>query len=206
MQRPAFRFRYRAKDEAPLESGKVFLRAPRIDDFAEWSSLRARSRAFLEPWEPRWPDDDLTREAYRYRVRRYDADRSGGLALPLFVFVKDSGRLVGGLTIGGIRRGAAEACTLGYWMGEPFAGKGYMHDALSAIIPHVFDRMRLHRIEAACIPENERSARLLEKVGFRREGHLRGYLKINGTWRDHLLYALISEDWKTARNETKATG
>lgn len=205
MQRPAFRFRHRARDEPRLEGHKVILKHPVLEDYLEWSALRGHSRKFLEPWEPRWSEDELSREAFRYRIRRYDADRGSGLALPLFIFLKENGHLAGGLTMGGIKRGAAETCTLGYWMGEPYAGRGLMYDALDTVLPHVFDRMRLHRVEAACIPENGRSARLLEKVGFRREGYLHGYLKINGAWRDHLLYALIAEDWR-AQSTTKAAG
>ncbi|MBU4527751.1 MAG: GNAT family N-acetyltransferase [Hoeflea sp.] len=206
MAPPVFRFRSRTQEEFRLEGERVYLRHPVIGDYAEWSKLRAASRAFLEPWEPRWPEDDLTRTAYRYRVRRYDADREAGLALALFVFQKSSGRLVGGVTLGAIRRGAAECCSLGYWMGEPHAGKGVMTDALKCLIPHVFERMRLHRIEAACIPDNQRSQRLLEKAGFRREGYLNGYLKINGAWRDHLLYALIAEDWQSMHAKGSGSG
>lgn len=204
MQRPAFRFRHREKEEPVLEGQRVRLRPPALSDHPEWSALRSHSRAFLEPWEPRWPADDLNRENFRQRIQRYDADRKGGNAVSLFIFLKETGRLAGGLTISGIKRGVAETCTLGYWMGEPYAGCGLMQDALESVLPHVFEKMRLHRIEAACIPENGRSARLLEKVGFRREGYLHGYLKINGAWRDHLLYALIAEDWRAKGNSTKA--
>jgi ribosomal-protein-alanine N-acetyltransferase len=165
-----------------------------MGDYLEWSRLRDASRNFLEPWEPRWAHDDLTRAAFRYRIQRYDADRAAGQALPLFVCLKSSGQLAGGVTLGAIRRGAAESCTLGYWMGEQHAGKGLMRDALTALLPHVFDSMRLHRIEAACIPDNSRSQRLLEAVGFRREGYLNGYLKINGAWRDHVVYAILRDD------------
>jgi ribosomal-protein-alanine N-acetyltransferase len=133
-------------------------------------------------------------------------DRQAGTTLPLFVCLKQNGRIVGGVTLGSIRRGVAESCTLGYWMGEQHAGQGPMADALRGLLPHVFDRMRLHRIEAACIPDNARSQRLLEKVGFRREGYLNGYLKINGAWRDHLLYALIAEDWQSIRAKGSGSG
>lgn len=206
MAPPVFRFRGRTQEDFRVDGEHIFLRHPLPGDFSEWSQLRAASRAFLEPWEPRWSDDDLTRPAFRHRIRRYDADREAGLALPLFVCQKSNGRLVGGVTLGSIRRGAAECCSLGYWMGEQHAGKGLMLDALKCLIPHVFDRMRLHRIEAACIPDNARSQRLLEKVGFRHEGYLNGYLKINGAWRDHLLYALIAEDWQAARSKGPGSG
>lgn len=206
MAPPVFRFRTRTQEEFRIEGHKTYLRTPTIGDFAEWSQLRSASKAFLEPWEPRWPEDDLTRAAFRYRIRRYDADREAGLALPLFVCHKSNGRIAGGVTLGAIRRGVAECCSLGYWMGEQHAGKGLMSDALKSLLPHVFDRMRLHRIEAACIPNNERSQRLLEKAGFRREGYLNGYLKINGAWRDHLLYALIAEDWQSKRAKGSGSG
>jgi len=206
MAPPVFRFRNRTQEEFRIEGHKTFLRHPVIGDFAEWSRLRAASRAFLEPWEPRWPEDDLTRTAFRHRIRRYDSDRETGVALPLFVCKKSNGHIVGGVTLGSIKRGVAESCSLGYWMGEQYAGKSLMSDALRGLLPHVFDRMRLHRIEAACIPDNERSQRLLEKVGFQREGYLNGYLKINGAWRDHLLYALIAEDWQSIRAKGSGSG
>lgn len=178
-----------------------------MSDYPEWSALRMRSRSFLEPWEPRWSESDLTRDAFRRLLERHEADRDSGLAMPLFLFPKGSERLAGGLTIGNIRRGSAESCTLGYWLGEPYSKRGLMGDAVSAVIPQVFGPMRLHRIEAACIPDNERSMRLLERAGFRREGYLNGYLKINGAWRDHLLYALIEEDWRMAQARlAKAAG
>lgn len=206
MASSVFRFRSRSQVSFRLDGERTCLRYPVLGDFSEWSRLREASRNFLEPWEPRWAHDDLTRAAFRYRIQRYDADRAAGQALPLFVCLKSSGRLVGGVTLGAIRRGAAESCTLGYWMGEQHAGKGLMRDALTALLPHVFDSMRLHRIEAACIPDNSRSQRLLETVGFRREGYLNGYLKINGAWRDHLLYALIAEDWHSMRTQSSRSG
>lgn len=206
MASSVFRFRSRSQVSFRLDGERTCLRYPVMSDHSEWSRLREASRSFLEPWEPRWADDDLTRAAFRYRIQRYDADRAAGLALPLFVCLKSSGKLVGGITLGAIRRGAAESCTLGYWMGEPHAGKGLMRDALKALLPHVFDTMRLHRIEAACIPDNSRSQRVLETVGFRREGYLNGYLKINGVWRDHLLYALIAEDWHSMRKKSSRSG
>ena len=189
-------------DGGPLIEGRtVFLRQPLISDFREWAVLREKSRSFLTPWEPSWNSDDLTRESFRRRIRAYDADREAGLAHAFFMVRKSDRKLTGGLTIGHVRRGAAQSCTLGYWMGEEFAGKGLMGDALGAVIPHVFDQMQLHRIEAACIPENERSRRLLESAGFRNEGYLNGYLKINGAWRDHLLYALVAEDHADRRRK-----
>jgi ribosomal-protein-alanine N-acetyltransferase len=102
--------------------------------------------------------------------------------------------MVGGLTLANIRRGVAQAGSIGYWTGQPFAHQGYMSAAVRALIPFCFGSLRLHRLEAACIPTNKPSIALLEKTGFQREGYARGYLCINGTWQDHLLYARLKDD------------
>jgi ribosomal-protein-alanine N-acetyltransferase len=182
-------------DYFPAVHGEgVFLRAPQMADFAEWAALREASRAFLTPWEPVWPADDLTRSAFRRRLRRYDEDMRADLAYPLLVFDRPHNTLVGGLTLANIRRGVAQAGSLGYWIGAPFARKGLMTRAVRAIIPFCFDALRLHRIEAACIPTNAASIALLEKTGFRREGYAREYLCIDGAWQDHFLYARLQQD------------
>jgi ribosomal-protein-alanine N-acetyltransferase len=102
--------------------------------------------------------------------------------------------LLGGITIGGIRRGVAQAASLGYWMGAPHAGKGRMTRAVAAAVAFGFSTLRLHRLEAACIPSNVASATLLERNGFQREGFARAYLCINGAWRDHCLFARLESD------------
>ena len=160
-------------------------------------SLRARSRGFLTPWEPTWPADDLTRPAFRQRLRRYAEDMRTDQAYPFFLFRAADNALIGGLALANIRRGVAQAGSLGYWIGAPYASQGYMTAAVRALVPAAFDVLRLHRVEAACIPTNQTSVRLLEKTGFRREGYARSYLCINGTWQDHLLYARLQSD---ARN------
>jgi ribosomal-protein-alanine N-acetyltransferase len=172
----------------------VLLRTPVSSDFAEWASVRGLSRDFLTPWEPTWPADDLSRSAFRRRLKRYAEDQRGDLAYAFLIFRNDDGALVGGLTLANIRRGVAQAGSIGYWVGEPFARKGYMTAAVRALIPFCFGTLRLHRLEAACIPANAASIGLLEKTGFKREGYARGYLCINGIWQDHLLYARLKED------------
>ena len=172
----------------------VRLRTPQMSDYAEWAELRERSRAFLTPWEPTWPKDDLTRTAFRRRLRRYAQDIRDDQAYPFFVFRAGDDALLGGLTLSNIRRGVAQSCALGYWMGAPYAGRGHMTAAVRAVLPFVFDTLCLHRLEAACLPHNLPSIRLLERVGFQREGLARRYLCINGVWQDHLLYALLRDD------------
>ncbi len=185
---------FRRSSPSVMRGARVYLREPMAADFNAWAKLREESRAFLTPWEPTWPDDDLTKSAFRYRLRRFQEEIAAGTGYPFFIFQNGSNRLVGGITLGNIRRGVAQNGVIGYWSGAPHAGKGYMSEALGLVIPFAFDELRLHRIEAACIPHNIRSIRLLEKAGFQREGLLRSYLKINGFWQDHLLFALIESD------------
>ena len=172
----------------------VTLRRPQLGDYEEWAELRGRSRAFLTPWEPAWSIDELTRAAYKRRLRRYAREVREGLASPFFVFRQADGALVGGCNLNNIRRGVLQATSIGYWVGEPHRRRGYTIAAARAAVGYAFDVLKLHRVEAACIPSNEASRALLEKLGFLREGVARSYLKINGAWRDHLLYALIDDE------------
>lgn len=181
-------------ESLPAIEGKgVFLRMPRMGDFEQWARLRRESRDFLTPWEPVWPEDDLTRAAFRRRLQRYAQDRQTDLGYSFFVF-SDRGSIMGGVTLNNVRRGVAQAASLGYWMGERHAGKGQMMAALAALIPFAHGALRLKRIEAACLPHNAASVRLLEKSGFTREGRARNYLCIAGEWQDHLLFARLAND------------
>ncbi len=182
----------RPLDPEPLVRGVgVYLRPAVGGDYLAWSRLREQSRAFLAPWEPTWPEDDLTRAAFRRRLRRQAEEMARDESYAFLIFDATSDELIGGLTLGGIRRGVAQAATLGYWMGAPHAGKGHMTRAVAAVVRFGFSNLRLHRIEAACIPDNAPSMALLERNGFRREGLARAYLKINDAWRDHVLFGLL---------------
>lgn len=184
-----------SSDSAMLIRGDgVYLRLGELRDYAQWSQVRERSRAFLTPWEPTWPSDDLTRAAFRRRLRRQSEEVERDEAYAFFVFRENDDALLGGLTMGQIRRGVAQTATMGYWMGVDYAGKGYMSRAVRATIAFGFASMRLHRIEAACLPSNIPSRRLLERCGFQREGYARAYLRINGAWQDHLLFAILDSD------------
>jgi ribosomal-protein-alanine N-acetyltransferase len=199
MGRSVFRFLSRQPDTPELLSEDHVLRLPQNSDYRKWFRLRSDSRAFLQPWEPVWRGDELTEAAFRSRVLRAGQEYSAGLAVPLLLLRRDDEALLGGLTIGYIRRGAAQSCMIGYWMGEQHAGKGHMLAALKMAIPYIYGGLQLHRIEAACIPDNWKSIRLLEKAGFEREGLLRKYLKINGEWRDHLMFSRLPEDGDFAK-------
>ncbi len=172
----------------------MFLRAPNMHDYEEWAQLREESRAFLTPWEPVWPADDLTRMSFRRRLRRYSKEVREDTAYPFFIFRSGDGALVGGCTLSNVSRGVQQYATLGYWAGERYAGKGFITAAVCALVPYAFNELRLHRIQAACLPENEASKAVLRKAGFEEEGIARGYLRINGAWRDHLLFAMLASD------------
>jgi ribosomal-protein-alanine N-acetyltransferase len=177
-----------------LKGERVTLRMPMTGDYREWATLRAESRRFLEPWEPRWAADELEWPAWRQRLTRYREDFSQGTGAAFFIFDAASNRLMGGITLGNIRHGVAQCGQIGYRIGERYAGKGFMLEALTLVTAHAFETLKLHRVEAACIPDNTRSVRVLEKAGFKREGLLRSYLRINGSWHDHYLYARIADD------------
>lgn len=176
-----------------VQGAGVTLRIPQGSDYPAWASLRERSRAFLTPWEPVWPADDLSRAAFRRRIRRYAEDQRNDAAYAFLIYRTSDDALVGGITLANIRRGVAQAGSIGYWVGEPYARRGYMTAAVRALIPFSFGTLRLHRLEAACIPSNAASIALLEKTGFKREGYACRYLCINGQWQDHLLYARLQD-------------
>lgn len=170
------------------------MRAPEEADYAVWADLRSRSKAFLQPFEPRWPLDELTRPSFRRRLRRYAQDARDRTGYAFFIFDRQTDDLMGGLTVSNIRYGVSQSCSLGYWMGAPYAGMGYMTEVLPGLFSFLFKDLGLHRIEAACLPANNPSRRLLERAGFVAEGIARGYLKIDGRWQDHRLFAKIASD------------
>jgi ribosomal-protein-alanine N-acetyltransferase len=184
-----------------IETERMVLRLPQHADYRPWADLRRDSAAFLTPWEPAWSEDHLTRGAFVNRVQWAARTETQGTALPLFMERRHDGVLLGAITLDNIRRGPAQAGTLGYWVGAPFARQGYMREALQAVVAHAFGAAGLSRLEAACLPENAASRGLLEKSGFKYEGVAQSYLQINGRWRNHVLYANLRAD-RRGRTDT----
>lgn len=179
-----------------LHGTRVCLRPPRLKEWADWSRLRHGSRAHLEPWEPAWQEDSLTRAAYRRRLRRLGIQWRRDEAYVFHILRREDMALVGAISLTQVRRGVAQMASVGYWIGRPFARQGYMTEALAVTLDYGFGTLGLHRIEAACLPRNDASRGVLEKVGFRPEGEARQYLKINGVWEDHLLFAVLFDDMR----------
>ena len=184
----------RLRGKVRIDTERMVLRPPVHSDYRAWSALREQSADFLKPWEPSWSSDHLTRKAFVNRV--YWANRSiaQGTALPLFLERRTDRQLLGAITLDNIRRGPAQAGTIGYWIGEGFAREGYMREALTAVVHHAFQVLDLSRLESACLRENTPSRGLLEKCGYQYEGVAQSYLQINGRWRNHVLYANLRGD------------
>lgn len=179
-----------------MRGAKVGLRLLQVADYAAWEGLRAKSRAHLQPFEPVWPQDELLKNSYRRRLRHYQRELREDLGYALGIFAFPDEQLVGGLSLSNVRRGVTQAAQLGYWLGVDNVNKGLMADAVAATIPYAFFGLRLHRIEAATLPNNLTSIRVLERNGFIKEGYARRYLKINGAWQDHVLFGLTVEDYR----------
>lgn len=185
-----------------LETERMTLRPPAHGDYRAWAALRNASRDFLSPpWEPTWAADHLTRKSFTNRVYWANRSISAGTAVPLFMIRRTDQVLLGAITLDNIRRGPSQAGTLGYWVGEVHARKGYMREALEAMVHHAFTELDLSRLEAGCLPENTPPSRggALEKVGFKYEGVAQSYLQINGRWRNHVLYANLRADRRGGR-------
>ena len=185
---------FRPTRRVRIETERMVLRPPTHSDHRAWTALRAESETFLRPWEPTWSNDHLSRRAFVNRV--YWAQRAIGLgtALPLFLFLRKEEEFVGAVTLDNIRRGPAQAGSMGYWLGEKFTGQGLMSEAIPAVVHYAFRDLDLSRIEAACLDENVRSQKVLERSGFKYEGIAQAYLQIAGRWRTHRLYASLRED------------
>ncbi len=186
-----------------LENGPVKLRAAEPGDYPAWVMLRRDSRKHLTRWEPDWREEEMTADAFRTRLRLYERQHRARAGLALYVFEKNSGALIGGVTLTDVRLFASLSATIGYWIGERYLRQGYGLAAVEAVLGHAFGEMALNRVEAACQPGNAASKALLLKARFAEEGFARDYLYINGGWRDHLLFARTARDYCGAPTQPK---
>jgi ribosomal-protein-alanine N-acetyltransferase len=178
-----------------LSGFRIMMRPPVVSDWAEWQKVRRRNKNFLEPFEPAWDKDALTQKYFLKKIDRHVRERQNRTGLAFFIFKKENGALIGAMNINHICRGAAQYASLGYWLDEAHQGQGYMAEALRLTLKYGFENLSLHRIHAACIPENTRSRNLLMQAGFQQEGFAEKYIEINGRWQDHVLFGLTVESW-----------
>lgn len=184
-----------------VDGSSVFIRPGQPRDWKQWAELREASREFLVPWEPTWPPDALTREAFARRLRRQAGEWREDEAYSFLTFEQASGQVVGGIGLTNVRRGVAQMASMGYWVGRPFARRGFTSEAVRLLLSFAFGQLGLHRVEAACLPTNQPSSGVLDKVGFTREGYARAYLRINDKWADHVLYAILRDDWAAGHGQ-----
>ena len=177
-----------------ITTDRLILRPPMHLDFKNWKQVRHLSRDFLTPWEPKWAEDHLTRKSFSNRVYWSRRAINQGTGLPLLLFDSETEQLYGAITLDNIRRGPTQCGTLGYWIGEEYARRGFMTEAINAVVQYAFIDLDLSRIESACLADNKPSRGVLEKCGFKYEGVAQAYIQINGRWRTHVLYSALRYD------------
>jgi len=176
-----------------LTTSNLLLRNPTAEDGAELIDLHTRNQQHWLSWEPKVE----SYATYAVNLRNWLKENEEKKSERFFIFKKDQpDHLIGYCNFTQIFRGAFQACYLGYKIDKEFEGKGFMHEALQASIRYIFEGLRLHRIMANYMPVNVRSAKLLERLGFEKEGYAKQYLLINGKWEDHVLTALTIEKWQ----------
>ena len=180
-----------------LTGPRVLLRPPATRDAAAWVATRRASESFLQPWEPTWPLDGATAAAFHRRRIQVKEEWRAETGYGFLIFGRKDGELLGGITLSNVRLGVARTGSLGYWVAAGHARKGYMTEAVRCILDYSFNSLKLHRVEAACLPDNQASRGLLLKCGFREEGLAREHLKINGRWCDHVTFGILQSDPRT---------
>jgi ribosomal-protein-alanine N-acetyltransferase len=190
-------------DQVVLRGKRITLRPLTVNDFDQWHEVRTRCAEWLEKWEPSRPpgapDVIGSRSAFAARCRARDRERQLGTGFGFGIFVGP--RFCGEINLNGVQRGPFQSAYVGYWVDEACAGQSYVPEAVVVISQHGFEDLGLHRLQIAIIPRNTPSRRVMEKVAYREEGIAVRYLEINGTWEDHVRYAITGEEWADRRSE-----
>ncbi len=192
-------------DGLELVARRVVLRPLTIADFDAWSEVRLRCSEWLEKWEPLpeagSADPARDKDAYRIRCGSWDRQRHFDAAHGFGMFLRADGRFAGEVSLGSVQRGPFSSAYAGYWIDEALAGNGYVAEGVVALLRYGFESLNLHRIEAAIVPRNLSSRRVVEKIGLREEGTSLGFLQIRGVFEDHVRYAITSEEWDARADE-----
>lgn len=177
---------------------KIIVRPACKDDYEEWVRVRSENRDFLTPYEPSWPENALTKEFFYRRIEILETHARADKSYSYLIFDTDQ-TLVGGININHVCRGAAQYASLGYWLDRKSQGHGYMTMAGLSVLHHAFTELRLERMNAATLPDNQKSQALLERLGFAQEGFARQFIQIDGQRRDHVLFGLNKENFMRLR-------
>jgi ribosomal-protein-alanine N-acetyltransferase len=175
---------------------KVILRPPQYSDWKAWADERKKNKLYLQPWEPLWSINELERSSFVKRVRMFERLSHNDQAYSFLIFKSDNEDFIGEVNISNVQRGIIQSCTIGYWIAKDCEGKGMMSESLELVKEFIFNELKLHRIEAACLPHNMPSLKVLLKNGFIKEGTARKLLKINDKWQDHTVLSFILDDFK----------
>ena len=178
---------------------KVILRPPQYSDWKAWADERKKNKLYLQPWEPLWSINELERSSFVKRVRMFERLSHNDQAYSFLIYKSDNEDFIGEVNISNVQRGIIQSCTIGYWIAKDCEGKGMMSESLELVKEFIFNELKLHRIEAACLPHNIPSLKLLLKNGFIKEGTARKLLKINDKWQDHTVLSFIFDDFKKSK-------
>ena len=186
-----------SKTKPIILSERLIIRLPVIADYENWVILRKKSENFLNQWEPEKDFNYYSKNLFVKRVRWAKKNFDLKIVLHFFLFLRSNYQLVGGITLDNIRYGPFQSATLGYWLGEEFSKKGIMTEGLNSLITYANKTVGISRIEAATLPNNLASRRLLENCNFKYEGVGQYYLQIKGKWQHHILYAITFDSRKS---------
>lgn len=180
-----------------LSTPRLFVRLAKPEDAAEVVRYYVENQAYLLPFEPQRSQIFYTKRFWQEQIEKNLIEFNYKQSLRLFLFLRSQPeRVIGCANFTQLVYGAFHNCYLGYSIAEVEQGKGYMSEALQAAITYVFQELNLHRISANYMPHNQRSGRLLRRLGFTVEGYARDYLLINGQWQDHILTSLLNSNWQ----------
>jgi [ribosomal protein S5]-alanine N-acetyltransferase len=181
-----------------LSTARLYLRPALVSDYDDWRRVRAKNQAYLQPFEPAWPEQCLERAFFERRIARLDQDWAEDRAYCFLILEVEGKNLIGGINLNNVARGAAQYAALGYWLSEEAQGQGYMTEAGRAILSFAFTKLHLARVNAATLPHNQKSRALLGRLGFQEEGFAKAYIQIDGVRADHVLYGLTADDFLCA--------
>jgi [ribosomal protein S5]-alanine N-acetyltransferase len=177
-----------------LNNNNIILRYLEASDAESLLQLRKENRQFFQAFEPIRTESHFTYEEQLKEIQKATLDIEKDSSYIYGIFHRETQQLVGRITLSGIVRGPFQNANLGYYLDKKYNGKGYVTEAVRIILDLAFDELQLHRVQAAVMPRNIASKRILEKTGFKKEGYSPRYLKINGSWEDHEIYAITKED------------